>query len=98
MQGGGAHHLLRVAHEIGDKEIAGLADAGRLVDDRAQGFRHRGSGVEKIHINAARPVVARCLGGDDAAVFAGPADAPCVHLADAVRPFLAQEPRQALVA
>ena len=34
----------------------------------------------------------------DAAVLARPADAPVVHLADAVGAFLAQQPRQRLVA
>ena len=34
----------------------------------------------------------------DAAVLARPADAPLLHLADAVRAFLAQQPRQPFVA
>ena len=81
--------------EIDHAEIAGAADATRPVDHRAQSFRHRRPGVEEINIDAARPIVAGRHGLSDAPVPARPADAPRVHLPDAVGAFLAQEPRQA---
>ena len=86
------------AHEIDDQEVAGLADALGAGDHAAQRLRHRRAGIEEIDIDAARPVVAGREGLRDAAIFARPADAPFVHLADAVRALLAQEPRQPLVA
>ena len=80
------------------EQVAGLADALGAGNDGAQRLRHRRSGVEEIHIDAARPVVPRRERLRDAAVLARPADAPVVHLADAVGTLLAQEPREALVA
>ena len=67
-------------------------------DHGAQRLRHRRAGIEKVDIDAARPVVAGGEGLRDAAVLARPADAPFVHLADAGGTFLAQQPRQPLVA
>ena len=80
------------------QQITGLADGLGARDHRAQRLRHGRAGIEKIHIDAARPVVAGGEGLRDAAVLARPADAPRLHLADAVRAFLAQQPRQPLVA
>ena len=93
-----AGDLAAGAHEIDDHEIAGLADALAAVDHAAQRLRHRRAGVEEIDIDAARPVMAGREGLGDMAVLARPADAPVVHLADAVGAFLAQQARQALVA
>ncbi len=64
----------------------------------AQRLRHRRAGVDEIDIDAARPVMARRHGRGDVAVLARPADAPFVQLADAVRPLLAEQARQRLVA
>ncbi len=91
-------NFLAGANEIDDREVAGLADGLVAGDHGAQGLRHRRAGVEEIDIDAARPVVAGREGLRDAAVLARPADPPFVHLADAVRTFLAKEPRQPLVA
>src|SRR5262249_58930131 len=93
-----AGYLIAVADEIDHEEIAGLADAGCLVDDDAQRFRHRGSGVEEVYVGAARTVVTRREGLRDVAVLARPADAPRVHLAHHLRAVLAQKPRKPLVA
>ena len=68
------------------------------VTTRAQRLRDRRAGVEEVDIDAARAVVAGREGLRDMAVPARPADAPLVHLADAVGAFLAQEARQPLVA
>src|SRR5262245_66008584 len=83
-----------MARQIDDAEIAGLADAGRLVHGGTQRLRHRRAGVEEIHIDAARPVVARRHGLRDVAVLARPADAPRVHLHDALGTVVTEEPRQ----
>ena len=43
-------------------EIAGLADRRHLLATRAQRLRHRRPGIDEIHIDAARPVMARRRG------------------------------------
>ena len=98
MQRDGAGDLAVDADEVDDDEIAGLADAGGPVDHGAQRLRYRGPGVEEVHIDAARAVVAGRARLGDVAVLARPADAPGIHLADAVGPFLAQQAGEALVA
>ena len=67
--------------QVDDAEVARLADAGGLVDHRAQRLRHRRAGVEEIHIDAARPVMPGRHRLGDVAVPARPADAPLLHLA-----------------
>jgi hypothetical protein len=84
------------ADQIDHREVARLVDAGRAVDHRAQGLRHRRAGVEEIDVDAARAVVTGRLRLHDAPVLARPADPPRVHLADGVGSLLAQQPRQGL--
>ena len=98
MQRGRAGDLAVDTHEVDDEEVAGLTDALGLVDDGAQGLRHRGAGVEEIHIGAARAVMAGRHRLGDVAASARPADAPGIHLADAVGSLLAQQAGQAFVA
>ena len=98
MQRHRARDLAAAAHEIDDQQIAGLADGLGAGDHAAQRLRHRRAGVEEVDIDAARAVVAGREGLRDVAVLARPADAPRVHLADAVGAVLAQQPRQPLVA
>lgn len=74
---------------IDDTKVAGLANPVGLVHRGAQRLRHRGAGVEEIHICAARPVVTARHGLGNAHVLARPADSPFVHAPDAVRPVLA---------
>src|ERR1700716_4519026 len=91
-------HLVTPAHETDDQEVPGLADPLVARDHGAQRLRDRRAGIEKIDVDAAWPIVAGGESLRDAADLARPADAPFVHLADAVRPLLAQKSRQALVA
>ena len=98
MQRHGADDVAAVAQQIDDAQVAGAADARDLVHHRAHCLRHGRAGVEEIDIDAARPVVARRHRLRDAAVLAGPADAPFVQSADAVGAFLAQQARQVGVA
>src|SRR5665213_3463489 len=79
MQRHRADNIAVVAQKIDDAEIARLANAEGLVHHRPQGFRNRRPGVEKVHINAAWTIVARCHRLGDAPRFAGPTDAPIVH-------------------
>ena len=85
-------------NEIDDAKIAGLADAGDPVDGRAQRLGDGGARIEEVHIDTARPVMARRVRLHDAPVAARPADAPRVHLADTLGAFLAEQPGQRLVA
>jgi hypothetical protein len=85
-------------HEVDDQQIAGLADGLGAGDHAAQRLRHRRTGVEEVDIDAARAVMAGREGLRDMAILARPADAPGVHLADAVGAVLAQQARQPLVA
>jgi hypothetical protein len=84
--------------QIDNAEIARLADTAGLIHHGPQHLRHSRAGIEKIHIDGARTVVAGRHGLRNASIFAGPADAPFVHGADAVRPVLAQQLRQQLIA
>ena len=98
MIGDRAGRFAVAGHEIDNAQIAGFADGGVTRHLRAQSFRHRRPGIDEIDIDAARPVVAgrHCRG--DVAILARPADAPRVHLADAVGRVFAQKPRQIFVA
>ena len=98
MPGGGAGHFAIDLQQIDHAEIALAGDAFGLVHDGAERLRHRGPGVEEIHIDAARPVMARRERRGDLAVLPGPADAPGIHLLDAFGALLAEQPRQRLVA
>ncbi len=93
-----ARNLAVGLDQIDHAEVARARDRFGLVDHPAQRARHRRPGVEEIDIDAARPVVARRERRGDLAVLARPADAPGIHLADAGRAFLAEQPRQRLVA
>ena len=98
MERRGTDDVTFVAQKIDDAEIARLADSAAFVHDRTQRLRHRGPGVEKVDIDAARTIV---TGGHrlcDAPIFTRPAHAPIVHGADALGPFLAQQLRKRLVA
>src|SRR4051812_43511572 len=93
-----ASYLPVDAHEVDDAQIAGLADGAAAVDDGTQRLRYGRAGIEEIDIDTARPVVPRGHRLRDMAVPPCPADAPFIHLADAVRPLLAQQSRKVFVA
>jgi len=84
--------------ELDDTQVSRLADAGVPVQDRPQGFRYGRAGVEKIHIDAARAVMARRHRLGNVAVFSRPTNAPVVHRPDAFRTVFAQQLRKRLVA
>jgi hypothetical protein len=67
------------------------------MEDATQSPGNGRTGVEKIDVDTARPIVA---GGGcllDPTILARPADPPTVHLGDALGPLLAQELRQGAI-
>ena len=93
-----ADDITLVTQKIDDAEITGFANSAAFVHDRAQRFRYSGPGVEKVHIDAARTIMAGSHGLSDSTIFPRPPDAPIVHGADAIGPFLTQQLREGLVA
>jgi len=98
MQRHGAGDVAAGLDQIDHAEVAGAADAGDLMEHRAQRLRYRGTGIEEVDIDAARPVMTGGHDLGDAPVFPRPSDAPFVHLADAVGALLAEQAREAGVA
>ena len=86
----GAHNITIVAQKIDDAEITCLANSADFVHSGTQRFRYSGPGVEKVHIDAARTIMAGSHSLCDAIIFPRPAHAPIVHGADALGPFLTQ--------
>jgi len=84
----GAYNFTIVAQEIDNAEITCLANAPDFVHCGTQRFRYSRPGVEKVHINAARTIMARSRDLCDATIFPSPPHAPIVHGADTLGPFL----------
>src|SRR5262245_42168507 len=92
------HNITVVAQKIDNAEITGLANSSNFVHCSTQRFRYSGPGVEKVHIDAARTIMARSRDLCDATIFPRPARAPIVHGADTLGPFLTQQLCKGLVA
>src|SRR5262249_9290003 len=93
-----AHNITVVAQKIDDAEITCLANSSDFVHRGTQRFRYSRPGVEKVHIDAARTIMARSRDLCYATIFPRPAHAPSVHGADALGPFLTQQLCKGLVA
>ena len=94
MQRDGADALAFAHHQISHAQLAHPPDLRDAVELRAQRLRNRGPGVQIVDVHASRAVVPWRRRLLQAAALARPADAPAVHLADAARPVLAQQPRE----
>src|SRR5215212_10171058 len=94
MQRDGAGDFAIAGQQIDDAEIAGLADIAGLIDYAAQGLGNRGPGVQKVDIDAARPIVSGRYRLSYTTAFARPADAPLLHFRNAGWALLAQQLRE----
>jgi hypothetical protein len=94
----GAHNITIAAQKIDDAEITCLANSADFIHCGTQRFRYSRPGVEKVHIDAARTIMAGSHDLCDATIFPRPAHAPIVHNADALGPFLTQQLCKGLVA
>ena len=93
-----ANDITFVAQEIDDAEIPSFANSAAFVHYRAQRFRYGGPGVEKVHINAARTIMARGHGLCDPTILPRPPHTPGIHRTNALGPFLTQQLSKRLVA
>ena len=59
MQPDRSHRLAVVHHDVGNQHISDAAYGVDAVQLRAQGARYGRSGVQKIDVYAARPIVSR---------------------------------------
>src|SRR5262245_9259125 len=94
----GAHDITIAAQKIDDAEITRLANSADFVHCGTQRLRYSGPGVEKVHIDATRTIMAWSRDLCDATIFPRPAHAPIIHNADALGPFLTQQLCKGLVA
>jgi len=86
----GANYVTFVTQKIDDTEIPGFANSAAFVHRRTQRFRHSRPGVKKVHINAARTIMARSHGLCDSTIFPRPPHTPTVHGTDALGSLLTQ--------
>ena len=90
MKRGSAHNITIVAQKIDDAEITCLANSVDFVHCGTQRFRYSGPGVEKVHIDAARTIVAGSHDLCDSTIFPRPPHTPTVHGTDALGSLLTQ--------
>ena len=94
-----AHGAAVVHDDLGDRDVAHAAHRAQGAHLPPQGAGHPRSGVQEVHVAAARAAVPRRLDLADAVVgSARPVGAPAVHLEDPRGAVLAQQPRQSFVA
>jgi hypothetical protein len=82
-------HGAVLSNKVGDQRITQPNDAWRTLDDAAQSLRHRRTGRQEVHIDAAWAIMAGCLNGREMLAIACPPDPPAIHFADHLDTFLA---------